>query len=388
MDNHDFSNLGQQIKSMVQDAINTMDFKKLNQDIGSTVNSALNELREGIKSAGQGARPEAQRPKTPSEKAAAPPPVAHSQAYINPKPSGSVSGVLCIVFGAIGLGFAGIALAVSTIVGAVNNSLAALGGTALGYIAPLAVLCGCLMTRGVYLRKRVARFRQYTRQLRGRTYCQVKELADHIGKSVKYVVKDVRKMIRLGMFPEGRLDDQKTCLMLNDETYQQYLAAQEAHKQQKMAQAKEEQAALSPEDRAVIEEGRRYITQIREMNDAIPGEEVSAQLEQLEIVTSRIFSHVERHPKQIPEIRKFMAYYLPTTLKLVKAYREFDSQTIAGETISSAKAEIQNTLDTINMAFVKLLDSLFEDAAFDISTDITVLQTMLAQEGLTKKDFG
>ena len=130
------------------------------------------------------------------------------------------------------------ALAVSTIVGAVNNSLAALGGTALGYIAPLAVLCGCLMTRGVYLRKRVARFRQYTRQLRGRTYCQVKELADHIGKSVKFVAKDVRKMIRLGMFPEGRLDDQQSCLMLNDETYQQYVDAQEAHKQ-KMAQAKE-----------------------------------------------------------------------------------------------------------------------------------------------------
>ena len=225
-------------------------------------------------------------------------------------------------------------------------------------------------------------------QLRGRTYCQLKELADHLGKSVKYVAKDVRKMIRLGMFPEGRLDDQQSCLMLDNETYQQYLSAQEAHRQQKMAQAKEEQAVLSPEDRAVIEEGRRYITQIREMNDAIPGEEVSAQLEQLEMVTSKIFSHVERHPKQIPEIRKFMSYYLPTTLKLVKAYREFDSQPIAGETISSAKEEIQNTLDTINLAFVKLLDSLFEDAAFDISTDITVLQTMLAQEGLTKKDFG
>ena len=139
---------------------------------------------------------------------------------------------------------------------------------------------------------------------------------------------------------------------------------------------------------ARVDEVYEKIPAVREMNDAIPGEEVSAQLEQLEMVTSKIFSHVERHPEQIPEIRKFMAYYLPTTLKLVKAYREFDSQTIEGETISSAKAEIQNTLDTINMAFVKLLDSLFEDAAFDISTDITVLQTMLAQEGLTKKDFG
>lgn len=93
MDNHDFSNIGQQIKSMVQDAINTMDFKKLNQDIGSTVNSALNELREGIKSAGQGQGRKPSARKEPPAKAAPPPPVARSQAYINPKPSGSVSGV-------------------------------------------------------------------------------------------------------------------------------------------------------------------------------------------------------------------------------------------------------------------------------------------------------
>ena len=82
-----------------------------------------------------------------------------------------------------------------------------------------------------------------------------------------------------------------------------------------------------------------------------------------------------------------MSYYLPTTLKLVNAYREFDAQPVQGENILSAKREIEETLDTINLAFENLFDGLFEDDAIDISTDISVLETMLRQEGLTGSDF-
>ena len=129
------------------------------------------------------------------------------------------------------------------------------------------------------------------------------------------------------------------------------------------------------------------IRQIREANDAIPGEDISQKLFRLEEITSKIFDHVEKHPEKLPEIRKFLNYYLPITLKLVDAYREFDSQPVQGEHIMSAKAEIRETLDTINQAFENLLDSLFENAAMDISTDISALEAMLAQEGLTGNDF-
>ena len=79
-----------------------------------------------------------------------------------------------------------------------------------------------------------------------------------------------------------------------------------------------------------------------------------------------------------------MQYYLPTTLKLLKAYREFDGQPVQGENIISSKKEIEKTLDTLNVAFEKLLDDLFQETAWDVSTDISVLHTMLAQEGLTE----
>ena len=86
-------------------------------------------------------------------------------------------------------------------------------------------------------------------------------------------------------------------------------------------------------------------------------------------------------------MKKMMSYYLPTTQKLLDAYCEMDDQPIAGQNIDSTKKEIEATLDTLNTAFENFLDSFFEEKAWDISSDITVLQTMLAQEGLTGKDF-
>ena len=82
-----------------------------------------------------------------------------------------------------------------------------------------------------------------------------------------------------------------------------------------------------------------------------------------------------------------MNYYLPTTLKLLDAYEEFDSQPVQGENIKTAKQQIEQTLDTINIAFENLLDKLFTDEVLDVSSDISVLETMLKQEGLTGSEF-
>ena len=258
--------------------------------------------------------------------------------------------------------------------------------------------------------------------LKDRTYCSVEELASGIGKSKGFVKKDLKKMIQKGFFPEGHLDRNVTCLMTDHETYQQYLLTQKEYDRkaeeqvaQKKAEKKDkkknqehaekqdgsqerdgqfseyakkrESAALSNECRALLDEGNRYICHIRECNDRIPGEEISAKLDRLELVVSRIFREVERRPELAPELRKMMSYYLPTTQKLLDAYCELDSQAIQGQNIDTTKKEIEDALDTINAAFENLLDSFFENTAWDISSDISVLHTMFAQEGLTGKDF-
>jgi 5-bromo-4-chloroindolyl phosphate hydrolysis protein len=212
-------------------------------------------------------------------------------------------------------------------------------------------------------------------------------------------------MIQKGFFPEGHLDRQETCLMTDHETYQQYLIAQQGYDRRTEAEKAEAQAEknrrdaeqnrndagsrenLSSECRALLEEGKRYIRHIHECNDRIPGQEISEKLDRLEQVVTRIFNEVERRPELAPELRKMMSYYLPTTQKLLDAYCEMDAQQIQGQNIDMTKREIEDALDTINKAFENLLDGFFEHTAWDISSDISVLHTMFAQEGLTGQEF-
>ena len=144
---------------------------------------------------------------------------------------------------------------------------------------------------------------------------------------------------------------------------------------------------LSPEVRAVIEEGHQYLKQMRDCNDAIPGIEISEKISRMERVCGQIFERVEEHPELLEELRKFMKYYLPTTIKLLKAYENLDQQEVQGPNIRKSKADIETTLDTINQAFENLLDGFFETTAVDIKSDISVMETLMTQEGLLHQEM-
>lgn len=181
--------------------------------------------------------------------------------------------------------------------------------------------------------------------------------------------------------------------MVTHHAYRQYeelmehTEAQKRQEQERKAQQEETAESMDPQVREIIRTGDAYIKKIHECNDAIPGAEISAKISRMETLVDRIFDRVEQNPGCVPEIRRLMEYYLPTTVKLLEAYEELDAQPVQGENILSSKQEIEKTLDTLNAAFEKLLDSLFQDTAWDVSSDISVLKTMLAQEGLTKDDF-
>ena len=176
--------------------------------------------------------------------------------------------------------------------------------------------------------------------------------------------------------------------MAAQQSYRERVKEEYSIKQEKKEQVKAAQNDVVDEELAkAIATGKEYIQQIRKANDDIPGEEISRKLDRLETIISKIFVCVEQHPEKLAEIRKFMEYYLPITSKLVNAYKEFDSQPIQGENIRNSKKEIEATLDTIDLAFEKLLDSLYEDEAMEVASDISVLNALFAQEGLTKKDF-
>lgn len=454
MNNRGNLNLGDEIRNIVQDAVNNRDFNRLNRDIRNVVSSALDEVRRSI----EGNRGNHQ---TWNDQPWEQDDYQHNydrdsqtwnsdnnqQGYTNnsyawkehsfnqhkrnhnnmnnytdsyrygykqnksfPKsdkitvPVGKVSGTLLTVFGSIGSIGTAIASTVLAIIG-YSMGISVMYRIIAFILLPCFIASMVLFTNGGRIRKRLKRYQRYIAQMHDRNYCMIKDFSSVTGRSIKYIVKDLQKMIDIGMFPEGHIDDKKTCFMLNNESYEQYLKLQENMRMMEMEEQvkkkeetlrkeqehtheeKNNKDALEPEIRKAINEGRQYVQKIRNANIEIPGEEISRKLDRLEEVTGKIFDYVETHPDKFPEIKKFTEYFLPTTLKLLDAYKEFDNQPVGGDNISTAKKEIEDTMDTINLAFENLFDDLFEDAAMDISTDISVLETMLAQEGLAKKNL-
>ena len=356
-----------------------------------------------------------------------------SKALVPVKAPGRVSGTVMKWVGYSCSGMFGLSLAILGAVGAATGVSLAVPVSILG------VLFAGSLGLGIGGKKRLElaqRFRKYVSVLGNRTYCMVEELADSVGESSKFVRKDLKKMIRQGFFPQGYLDQKETCLITDKQTYQQYQDAQQSYEARKKAaqQSKDpgrrdgdgqyfetafdsessggsENAAakrsgtnqngaasghfadsdiradLDPKCAELIAQGRSYIRHIHECNDRIPDEAMSEKLARLEVVVTRIFTEAERNPEVVDDLKKMMSYYLPTTKKLLDAYCNLNEQPVGGQNIDTMKKEIEETLDTLNSAFEKLLDDLFEEQAWDISSDISVLNTMLAQEGLTGNRF-
>ena len=143
----------------------------------------------------------------------------------------------------------------------------------------------------------------------------------------------------------------------------------------------------NPDIDKLIGERDKALSEMRRLNDAIEDEKISQQIDHLEMVTRKIIDQVVAQPKKLPQIRKFMNYYLPTTLKILNAYDRMDATGIAGDNITTTKQKVENMMDTIVKAYDKQLDALYGEEALDISTDITVMENMLAQEGLGGLSF-
>ena len=144
-------------------------------------------------------------------------------------------------------------------------------------------------------------------------------------------------------------------------------------------------ATGNPEVDKIIDEGRDYLKRLRAANAAIPDEALSEDIDRMERASADIFRYISDHPNKAPQVRKFMNYYLPTTLKLLDSYQRLSSQSVKGEYISSTLFNIVGMMHTVADAFEKQLDALFADEAMDVSAEISVFETLLQQEGLAEE---
>lgn len=384
MNKFELEDLGDKVQDIIERAINSQDYKKLNQSVGEVLNRTFGQMRQ------EGQDSPEKRSSQLKKAGCLKKEQANLYAYLTGE---KVKRILQTVFGAILTGSMGIGLLVIAVLKIfVSRDIISLLGPAV-FIGAFFVIGGFLLWRGCKGLGALSRFRTYTKKIGKNTYCNLIELSRASGKTVKFIKKDIKRMITKGWFLEGHLDKQETCLITSHETYKQYeLTWQQMEEQQKLAKQEENrrqqnEEKLTDDVREVLEKGNVYLEKIRQSNDAIPGMEISEKISKMEMIVDQIFKRAKEHPDIIPDLKRMMDYYLPMTVKLLDAYEEMDSQPIQGENICSSKKEIEDTLDTLNDAFAKLLDSVFKDTAWDVSSDISVLQTMLAQEGLTKNDF-
>ncbi len=125
------------------------------------------------------------------------------------------------------------------------------------------------------------------------------------------------------------------------------------------------------------------IAEIRRLNDEIADDAVSARIERIERATAGILHTIDERPDRADDARRFMSYYLPTTMKLLESYRLMEGQSYQGENIQAARRSIEAVLDKLAAAAEQQQDKLFRAEALDVETEIRVLETMMASDGLS-----
>ena len=385
MANNEWDNWGRSIQELIDKAVNSQDYQELSRNIGRTIDKAFSASSQAVRRAansGPKSSPYQYNYTTPkvtveSKKETLP------ALYGNPNGE-TTKGILQTVFGGL-LAVAALGLVIPfgvlSIVGSAGFMVGVLAGGA-ALVGGTALLCS-----GIGTLAKVSRFKVYLKALGTKTSITLERLSRSVGKNERFVRKELQKMIKQGLFLEGHLDNEQKNLITSDETFQEFERSRLELEQRKRSQAVQAAKSPDPKIQEVLDKGNAYVKEIRRCNDEIPGEEISAKIDRMEAIVRKIFERAEAHPEVIPDMKKLMDYYLPMTVKLLNAYADMDRQPVQGETIRKSKQEIDATLDTLNAAFEKLLDELFQDAAIDVSSDISVLNTLLAQEGLTGSDF-
>lgn len=209
-------------------------------------------------------------------------------------------------------------------------------------------------------------------------HISIDEVAEALPVSRGKAEKILQRCVDLGMFGEkAYLDMRSDCLVVRGEAPISKKAKAEAEAAKAAAKAAADN----------LDEYERILKELRDLNNLIPGEEMSAKISRLEELTDKIFKIAKEEPNKLGSMRKFMDYYLPTSLNLLHRYEKLDAQGVEGTNISESKRKIEDTMDMMVTAFEKQLDKMFLSESIDISADIAAMQNLMRADGLVENEF-
>ena len=245
----------------------------------------------------------------------------------------------------------------------------------LAQLPALCVLSGGLglLVDGIRRQRRAGRFRGYLAMIGEKKSVAISALASATGRPKNKVCADLEDMLDSGLFPSGYLNYGGDRFVLGG-------GLEDQPESQATAPAAKAQPQPSKADRGAE---NAILDEIRQVNDQVANEKLSAQIDRIGVITAKILEYQKSRPEKAPQLHSFLSYYLPTTLKILRAYGQLESQQIAGENITAAMTRIEGMMDKVVEGFEKQLDQLFQGDTMDITADVDVLEQMLARDGLT-----
>lgn len=240
--------------------------------------------------------------------------------------------------------------------------------------------------------KRESRYRKYLAIIGRSDVLSLSAIAAAIPTTVDLAAHDLQDMIDRGYFADGAyVDNRNKRFVQNSDAVafdQSTIVVEPVHEEPVHEEKKPEEPVYEAQpDEAEEDVFARYLRQLRQVNDRIADEVISEKIERIERISARIFDLIREKPETGKKARPFINYYLPTTLKLLDSYALLEKQGIEGDNITASKKQIEAIMDTLIAGFEKQLDQLFGQQAMDISSDIDVLETMLAKDGLKENKY-
>ena len=223
-----------------------------------------------------------------------------------------------------------------------------------------------ILWAGLRKRKAVHRYRDYLAMIGTRKTISISALSSATGDSPARVRDDLEEMLDDGFFPNGFLDYGNDRLVVDGNGL--------------------EEAPVSRPEPAPQEEEDAVLAEIQAVSEAISNPKLAGQIKRIGTITARILDYQKGHPDKSVQLHSFLSYYLPTTLKILRAYSRLEDQEVSGENITAAMARIESMMDKVVEGFEKQLDLLFQGDAMDITADVAVLERMLAKDGLSDQE--
>lgn len=235
-------------------------------------------------------------------------------------------------------------------------------------------------------------YTRFLRELGHNTVIPIRDLASSVQKSEEDTIKELMYMMNKGYFKQARIVENDSLFLLDIPTFKLYKNQKNqmpnlSHEENKKIAQDANTKTNKDKAEEIIKISSKEITSINLDISRIKNRNFLEKVIEIKKTIENITNIIKRYPEKAYVLDKFIEYYLPTTVKLIDAYTEYEIMESNDSKIKNSLAEIESSIEIINEAFEKIQLELMEDRTMDIKTDIDTMKILLNQEGYLKKDW-